>query len=433
MSNTGVTFFPQGSYDAIPQVPLNTINPGVSSTIVNFTQETNSQNQIEDFIMNFTYTGGSYQGQVFVTNSSYLANANNFQMSIDGVASSGDYGYTFFTQGAWSITYSTPTYLNEISVKDCGEGWGTSESSTMVYNPANCPLSTPNQCTQSYSYGLETSSISAAPTNPSLGEQVSLYASIPYTVFDVTASLKIIDLTTGQTIQTCTGTTTSSCSAGVSYNSATTQDYYSELLGPTGYVIASSAPVAVTWGNPPPSLTITSKNQYGQTITGYYTELDQNGVKIGNGFTPYTFNNLVAGEQYTVFVDNYGNCVFSQWSDGTTNRKDTFTMTSSSMALTAYYNCGSTSGSLTVDTVNQNDQAINGYYVGIYDTSHNPLYHGYSPVTFNQLTVGTNYYVEPDSYGSCTFNHWQDTGSTVRDRLFTAQSSETLTAVYQCT
>ena len=84
LSNTGVTFFPEGSYDATPQVPLNTINPGVSSTIVNFTQETNSQNQIVEFVMNFTYTDGSYQGHVEVTNSSYLANANNFQMSIDG-------------------------------------------------------------------------------------------------------------------------------------------------------------------------------------------------------------------------------------------------------------------------------------------------------------------------------------------------------------
>ena len=47
----------------------------------------------------------------------------------------------------------------------------------MVYSPPNCPFGTPNQCTQSYSYGLETSSISAYSTNPNLGDAVGTASS----------------------------------------------------------------------------------------------------------------------------------------------------------------------------------------------------------------------------------------------------------------
>jgi hypothetical protein len=88
--------------------------------------------------------------------------------------------------------------------------------------------------------------------------------------------------------------------------------------------------------------------------------------------------------------------------------------------------------SIGIQTVNQNGATITGYYVGLYNSSGSLINHGFSPVTFSGLTVGSNYYVEPDNYGSCAFNHWQDTGSTTRDRAFTAASSQTFVAVYDC-
>lgn len=442
--NTGVSPFGKpgdngAGPNANPPLPQNTINPSLSTTTTEFTQILNSNGQIDDFHFYFTYSGGGvYEGDVYVPtalNPSYLANANQFSMSIDGSPSQG--GYAFFIQGSGQITYAFPSNSpanSKVIGTDC-EVFGTGESSTMVYGSATCSISI---CTQPYSYGLLRASISASTTTPGLGEAVSLYGSINYGVVNAANTIiKVIDETTNNVVGTCPVQNSPSsgftCIVSQTENSAITQDYYSELVGPTGYVIASSAPIAITWSSGTSQLLVTSVDQNNNVITGYYTELDQNGVKIGSGFTPYTFNNVIVGQQYMVFVDDYGNCVFNHWDDGSTSRQRTFTMPVSNTVFTAHYNCGGGgSGSLTVDSVDQNNNPITGYYVGLYDSNHNLITSSYTPHTFSD-TVGTNYYVEPDSYGTCTFNHWQDTGSTIRDRSFTAQSSQTFVAVYQCT
>jgi hypothetical protein len=50
------------------------------------------------------------------------------------------------------------------------------------------------------------------------------------------------------------------------------------------------------------------------------------------------------------------------------------------------------------------------------------------------VTAGTGYQVELDSYASCTFNHWQDTGNSADPRPFTqANGPMTFVGVYSCT
>lgn len=182
-----------------------------------------------------------------------------------------------------------------------------------------------------------------------------------------------------------------------------------------------------------PSVTVQSVDQNNNKITGFYTVLYDNKSDIlGTGFTPVTFS-LGTYEKYVIRPEDYGSCSFSYWQDtGNTTRYRSFLITQESQTITAVYNCGST-GSVTVNTVDQNNNPITGYYVGLYNSVGTLINHGFSPVTFTGLSVGTNYSVEPDDYGSCTFNHWQDTGSTVRDRSFTAASTQTFTAVYDCT
>jgi hypothetical protein len=53
-------------------------------------------------------------------------------------------------------------------------------------------------------------------------------------------------------------------------------------------------------------------------------------------------------------------------------------------------------------------------------------------MSFTGLTTGTAYSVTLESYGSCTFEHWQDTGSATDPRTFTANGALTLVGVYNC-
>jgi hypothetical protein len=85
----------------------------------------------------------------------------------------------------------------------------------------------------------------------------------------------------------------------------------------------------------------------------------------------------------------------------------------------------------TVSAVDQNGNALPGYYAALYQNG-NQVGTGFTSATF-QPTAGATYVVQVGNYGSCTFSHWQDTGSTTDQRTFTAQSSAlTFTAVYAC-
>jgi hypothetical protein len=93
---------------------------------------------------------------------------------------------------------------------------------------------------------------------------------------------------------------------------------------------------------------------------------------------------------------------------------------------------GGPSSSLIVGSVDQNGSPIAGYYVVLYGSGGSVLGTGFTPATFT-TTAGQAYSVQPGNYGSCSFNHWQDSGSTTSLRALTAtSSSQTLTAVYNC-
>lgn len=92
------------------------------------------------------------------------------------------------------------------------------------------------------------------------------------------------------------------------------------------------------------SLTVSSTDQTGTSISGYYTVLyTSGGDVVSTGFTPTTFA-TTAGQSYSVQVDNYGSCAFAHWSDGVTSNPRALTVSGSSQSLTAVYNCATTSG-----------------------------------------------------------------------------------------
>jgi hypothetical protein len=81
--------------------------------------------------------------------------------------------------------------------------------------------------------------------------------------------------------------------------------------------------------------------------------------------------------------------------------------------------------------VNQNGQAITGYYIVLRTSAGKSLATGYTTKTFTGLTTGTSYEVELDSYGSCTFEHWQGTTNS-GDLAFTASGPQTFVGVFDC-
>jgi len=82
-------------------------------------------------------------------------------------------------------------------------------------------------------------------------------------------------------------------------------------------------------------LTVNTINQNGNTITGYYVALLQNGQQIGSAFSPATFQ-LQSGTTYTIIPENYGSYSFACWQDThstTAARSVSLTQTTSLVAI----------------------------------------------------------------------------------------------------
>ena len=90
-----------------------------------------------------------------------------------------------------------------------------------------------------------------------------------------------------------------------------------------------------------------------------------------------------------------------------------------------------TQSQLVVSSQNTAGTTINGYYTVLSDQNGNPSATGFTPATF-ALNNGQGYMVTVDNYGSCSFSHWADTGSTDAQRSVTITSNIQLTAIYNC-
>jgi len=90
----------------------------------------------------------------------------------------------------------------------------------------------------------------------------------------------------------------------------------------------------------------------------------------------------------------------------------------------------SSSSQVIVSSQDSSGNTINGYYTVLYQNGA-AIDTGFTPASF-KTTSGQTYTVEVQDYGSYFFDHWADNGSTNRDRVFTASTSQTtFTAVYR--
>src|SRR5438270_6392516 len=105
-------------------------------------------------------------------------------------------------------------------------------------------------------------------------------------------------------------------------------------LSVAGLLIFSSLFVASNVFGDSPNLLVDTKDDSGNSITGYWVAVQQSGSLIQTGYSPSSFT-LPAGD-YQVEVADYGIYAFKQWSDGTTARFHPVTIGSTgSVSLTA--------------------------------------------------------------------------------------------------
>ena len=182
-----------------------------------------------------------------------------------------------------------------------------------------------------------------------------------------------------------------------------------------------------TSSDPPTTLTVNSVNLGGSPISGLWTVIrSSSGVVLATGYTPFTYA-ATSGTEYIVSVSNYGNYVFSHWSNGVTSNSITITPTQST-TLVAYYNTGSTQVPLTVNSVTLTGSPISGLWTVIRSPNGNILATGYTPFTY-AATSGTEYIVSVSNYGSYVFSHWSN-GVTSNSITITPTQSTTLYAYY---
>lgn len=180
------------------------------------------------------------------------------------------------------------------------------------------------------------------------------------------------------------------------------------------------------------SVSVSTVDQYGAPITGYYTSLfSSSGSVISSGFSPATFN-TTAGQSYSISVSNYGSCSFTGWSTGATSNPLTFTATSSALSLTAEYNCTSgTTSTVIVNSVNQDGTNLPGASVTLLQSGQVQA-SGTTSATFNTI-VGFTYQLKTTStFDGCTFSNWSVNDNNSAASFVATSSPPTLNAVFDC-
>ncbi len=170
------------------------------------------------------------------------------------------------------------------------------------------------------------------------------------------------------------------------------------------------------------NLVVISKDSNGNSISGYYTTVSQSGSVKATGYTPASFT-LPAGT-YVVSVSDYGGYYFNHWSDGSTSRTHSVTVTTTgTITLTAIY---STSAPATTTIIVKTRYVDGTYFNGaVVDLKQNgvKIASKTSPATFT-VNVGQTYSIVPGDTTTATFKQWKN-GLTARERTFTASSTST--------
>jgi hypothetical protein len=219
------------------------------------------------------------------------------------------------------------------------------------------------------------------------------------------------------------------------------------------------------------SVMVNSVDQDGNAITGLYIALLEGGSVTATGLTTADFM-VGAGASYGVQADSYGNCTFSNWSDGVRGNPRSFTAANGTTAFTAVYDCGGgvAEGGAGPGTITVYDHRIAAPYwaacfassctnqgaachafctgpgaamwVVLYNSSGGVVATGFSNengLTFSGLNPSATYYLYPSDCDQChgsthdvLFAYWGNNSTTTRPLAVMANGTY-MDAWYTCT
>jgi hypothetical protein len=196
------------------------------------------------------------------------------------------------------------------------------------------------------------------------------------------------------------------------YSSAS--DAASTLIGSTPHAVSISGGDVFTYGpatNPSNTsmLSINAVDTTGNPLNGISAVLAQSRNTVASGYLPVSFS-LTNAQSYSVTAADFGVYTFDHWSDGSTLRTLTLSVTRDT-ELTAVYRVANASAPqgmslLSVRAVNSNNSALSGFGVSVWQSG-SLIATSFSPNTF-LLRDGVQYQVVVSSYGNFTFEQWSD-------------------------
>jgi len=178
--------------------------------------------------------------------------------------------------------------------------------------------------------------------------------------------------------------------------------------------ISSSEPLSIQW-------------KWGAAVYTSFDDYNSVGVKPVHSTSLDAYNN---GDMAGTPENEKANVIGGARGGGGSNWTGSWSATVSASSSCPPSNTGG-QVNLSINDVDMNGNAVTGLAVELQDTNGNTLVTNDSPATFS-VNAGQTYNVEADSFGSCTFDHWSDTGATSDIRSVSISSDTSLTAVLNC-
>ncbi len=190
--------------------------------------------------------------------------------------------------------------------------------------------------------------------------------------------------------------------------------------------ISASGPTTLTayYTSNQATLTVSSEDVSGETITGLWTVIKKDGATLKTGYSPLSYSGVPG--TYEVTVSDYGDHEFDHWDNDSTSSTRRLSV-SGNVELTAYYSTGPSEVELTVRTAGLDGSTITGLWTVIDSDGSETT--GFSPVSYD-AEAGRTYTVTVADYRNYVFDHWED-GSKDRSREISPDDDTVIVAHYK--